>query len=137
MDAFEIINMIPSRTTHDPDKCKEDCLKCIAQTWLNDRSKQDENPGFRHCDDYIRDPTAQSCLRLFLLVHRLPAVDGALLSMHGVNPKLFADYKGHRVRVVMASRLGDVGITRNLNAESGYETRVLLTELSNFSQEES
>lgn len=143
MDALDIIKMIPFRTKHGPGrnggsgKCAEDCLKCIAQKWLDDntRAQQDEALDFKHCDDYIHDPAAPPCLRFFLLVHRLPAVDGALLSMHGVKPKLFADHHGHRVRVVMASRFGDVGITSNLDAESGYETRVPLSELSNFSQE--
>lgn len=31
---------------------------------------------------------------------------------------------GTPVRVVMASRLGDLGVTRNLNTQHGYETRV-------------
>lgn len=31
---------------------------------------------------------------------------------------------GSTVRIVMASRLGDLGITRNLNTQHGYETRV-------------
>lgn len=38
-----------------------------------------------------------------------------------------------RVRLVMASRFGDVGITRNLKAESGYAWRVPVEELCNFS----
>jgi hypothetical protein len=47
-------------------------------------------------------------------------------------PVLLADYKGTRVRVVMASRLGDVGITKILKDENGYTDRVFVQELSNF-----
>lgn len=32
---------------------------------------------------------------------------------------------GTPVRIVMASRLGDLGVTRNLNTQNGYETRVM------------
>lgn len=32
---------------------------------------------------------------------------------------------GSPVRIVMASRMGDLGITRNLNTQNGYETRVM------------
>jgi hypothetical protein len=87
---------------------------------------------FRHCDDYIEDRSQPKCLRSFLDYARAPA-HGAFIE--GPAPKLFADYKGRRVRVVMASRFGDVGITRDLRAEHGYENRVLVEELSNFSEE--
>lgn len=39
---------------------------------------------------------------------------------------------GTRVRVVMASRFGDVGITSNLKAKHGYDMRVLVTDLADF-----
>ncbi len=87
----------------------------------------------KHCDDYINDFRAPMCLRAFLLRHRLPASDGMVLDAAGFNPSLYADYKGERVRVVMASRLGDVGITSNLSAERGYDHRVHVEELANFS----
>jgi len=40
-----------------------------------------------------------------------------------------------RVKVVMASRFGDVGITGDLTAENGYDLRVPVEALSNFSEE--
>lgn len=49
-------------------------------------------------------------------------------------PTLFADHGKTRVRVVMASRLGDVGITKNLTVRRGYEKRVMVEELTNFSE---
>ncbi len=84
---------------------------------------------FKHCDDYIDDAEQPDCLRAFLDHARSPA-HGML--REGPRPKLFAHYAGKRVRVVMASRFGDVGITTNLLTEHGYEKRVAVASLSNF-----
>lgn len=89
----------------------------------------------RPCDDYIHDYKFPVALRVFLLRHRLPAIDGMLLESAGFNPKLFATYEGKRVRVTMASRLGDVGITEDLDKEHGYHKRVYLDALSDFKEE--
>jgi hypothetical protein len=108
----------------------------------------------RHCDDIAEDPSSPACVRAYLSVARAPA--------HGYGmkcPPLFAtlpvaltgrkwtgerDQKGEpimdpvelpagtRVRVVMASRFGDVGITPKLDAEHGYVLRVGLDQLSDF-----
>lgn len=81
-------------------------------------------------------PTRQPAtmpLRWFLFVNRLPAIDKALCYGNGVDPKLFATLDGKRVRVVMASRMGDVGVTENLEAEYGYSRRVDVGELTDFS----
>ena len=87
----------------------------------------------RHCDEYINDFQAPMPLRWFLYVNRVPAVDKALMLQNGVKePALFADYNGKKVRVVMASRLGDVGITNKLDSDSGYQSRVPVERLSNF-----
>jgi hypothetical protein len=83
----------------------------------------------KHCDDYIDDQTAPAALRTFLERARSPA-HGALID--APYPKLFADYQGKRVRVTMASRFGDVGITSDLQAEDGYKTRVTVAMLINF-----
>lgn len=97
----------------------------------------DPGQGFRHCDDYINDPRAPQALRAFLLRHRLPAADGLVLAAAGFNPKLYADYTEPGkpsvvVRVTMASRFGDLGITTRLAQDSGYEQRVPVAMLSNF-----
>jgi hypothetical protein len=99
-----------------------------------------------HCDDLIDDPAQPECLRRYLGWARLPAVcnyparDEKWVSpelrphiWRGPPPKLFADHQGKRVRVVMASRFGDVGITEKLNADFGYSARVPVSALSNFS----
>lgn len=86
----------------------------------------------RHCDEYIQDFDAPMALRWFLFVNRLPAIDKGLCQANGVRPKLFADHKGKRVRVVMASRMGDLGITERLDADAGYRERVYVDDLTNF-----
>jgi hypothetical protein len=50
---------------------------------------------------------------------------------HGADPE-FTHYTvpaGTKVKIVMVSRLGDVGITTNLGADNGYSARVLLSDL--------
>jgi len=45
-----------------------------------------------------------------------------------------ATHDGKRVRVVMASRFGDVGITSKLGREIGYEERVAVESLTDFAE---
>lgn len=89
-----------------------------------------EQEGIKHCDDYIDDPTQPECLRKFLDYSRAPA-HGSLRDEP--KPKLFATFEGKRVRVTMASRFGDVGITSDLSRKYGYESRVSVEQLSDFS----
>ena len=100
------------------------------------RPKADPSPlvlaETRHCDDFIDDPTAPEPLRKYLAFAHAPAHGQHLPTPH---PKLFADYDGTRVRVTMASRLGDVGITTDLDRDMGYERRVAVSQLSNFLEE--
>jgi hypothetical protein len=99
--------------------------------------------SFKHCDEYIDDPTQPECLRKFLDRARSPAHGRMGPGSEKPYPKLFATYQGKdwmgvkngdRVRVVMASRMGDVGCTTNLNAESGYQIRTAVDSLSDFSE---
>ncbi len=92
----------------------------------------------KHCDDYIDDPLAHPLLRLFLAWARSPG--------HGLLaprpwPVLFATVtaadappaiRDKRVRVTMASRLGDVGVTADLACESGYDYRLHVADLGYF-----
>ena len=102
----------------------------LIDNWMN---------GHKHCDDYIDDESADGFLRDFLYFHRLPAVDRGKLESDDryMVPRLFADYTDSgitkRVRVVMASRFGDVGITPDLKASHGYVARVAVDQLTNFS----
>lgn len=97
--------------------------------------------GFVHCDYYISDPTQPACLRGFLKYARAPAHGFGL----GKQPVLYATVEtkeniqkkciknGQRVRVNMASRMGDVGIHSDLSVENGYVMRVPLGWLKDFS----
>jgi hypothetical protein len=105
----------------------------------------------RHCDDYIDDPAQPECLRKFLDYARLApslkyptgdaAFDAAIEARLGHPmwrdpvPVLFARHEGRPVRVTMASRFGDVGISEDLDAERGYGRRVAVEELADFSAE--
>jgi len=112
--------------------------------------------GRWHCDDFLANAGLMACVRAFLEVARAPAIQKT-----GPYPPLFAtlssdtpvcDFLGHgprepimrkrllpkgtRVRIVMASRFGDVGITDRLEAEHGYGARLYLPELHDFSEEQ-
>ena len=81
---------------------------------------------FKHCDDY----TEPQCLVDFINHARAPA-HGALLP--DPTPLLFATYANQTVRVTMASRFGDVGISRNLQGTSpSYFRRLPIDELTNL-----
>jgi hypothetical protein len=95
----------------------------------------DEIDETKHCDSYVDNPRGNSAARWFIFVNRLPASLRILAQPYIKDPKLFADYQGKRVRVVMASRLGNLGITYDLTADYGYKRRVLVDELTNFSGE--
>lgn len=105
----------------------------------------------KHCDDYIDDPAQPECLRRFLDYARLApslkyptgdeAFDRAIEERLGHPmwrdpiPVLFARHEGRPVRVTMASRFGDVGISEDLAGERGYGKRVAVEELTDFSAE--
>lgn len=85
----------------------------------------------KHCDDYIDDPSAPEVLRRYLARARSP-VHGRL--SRDPYPTLFATYEGKRYRVTVASRMGDVGITRYIDKSAGYEKRVFVEQLTDFSE---
>lgn len=95
------------------------------------RPAQVAESNIRPCDDYIDDPAAPEALRKYLAFARAPAHGHFLPKPH---PTLFADHEGRRVRVTMASRFGDVGITTDLDKKHGYACRVAVSQLSNFSE---
>lgn len=87
-----------------------------------------------HCDDYANTHDGHPAARWFIFVNRLPATLRLLARGRFPDPVCFADYQGKRVRLVMASRFGDIGITENLDATHGYQARVGIDGLSNFSE---
>ena len=88
-----------------------------------------------HCDDFINDLGQPEALRWFLFVHRLPAMDKYLVFKRVGKPRLFAKLGQCWVQVVMASRLGDVGISYDLKADCAYETRLMVSKLTDFTDE--
>lgn len=87
-----------------------------------------------HCDNFINDYRMPNIVRTFLILHRMPAIDKNIFKQYEQLPWLiYADYKGKRVAMTMASRMGDIGITEVLDKPLGYDNRVPITELSNFS----
>ena len=93
-----------------------------------------KNPygDFKHCDDYINSPEVPEIVRRWVFLQRLPATERILMAKEVEATKLYAKYEGKKVRLTMASRFGDVGITDNLNRENGYDRRVPLEHLTDF-----
>lgn len=91
----------------------------------------------RHCDTYIQDVTQPFVLRWYLYFERLPAIEKSFMrevlkELGRPEPTLVAFYEDKPVRVVMASRLGNVGVTYDLERSKGYTGRVHLCQLRNF-----
>ena len=85
--------------------------------------------GRWHCDDILCEQRIGCPVQAFLAHARAPAIEQT-----GERPRLFATYEGERVRVTMASRFGDVGISRDLAKAHGYFKRVYLPELTDLSE---
>ena len=87
-----------------------------------------------HCDAVIDDAENwPEALRKFVGYHRRPAIEIAADHAKGdFGPELYAtDIRtNERVRVTMASRLGDIGVSSNLDAANGYERRVSVDDLA-------
>lgn len=91
--------------------------------------------GCWHGDDLLDkhekgESLLPQCLYNWLFYKRLPASD----QFEATEPEpVFATYKGKRVKLNMGSRMGDIGISKDLKSETGYYVRVYIPELSDFS----
>lgn len=87
----------------------------------------------RHCDDLSDAGVLPLPVKQWVDYQRLPAHD----KFDRTNPvkNLFAVLNDRVVKLNMASRFGDVGVTTNLEAQFGYERRVMLTDLKHFHTE--
>lgn len=47
--------------------------------------------------------------------------------------KCFCEYNGKKYRIIGASRLGDIWLTKHFDKDKGYDKRVMINECSNFS----
>lgn len=70
-------------------------------------------------------------VRGFIAAHDQPATYKMALREAGYLPKLYGRYQGEPVRVVMVSRLGDIGISRE-DKEHGYFTRCSIYDLTDY-----
>ena len=93
---------------------------------------------FVHIDDWLettgvmsRDPWVRYAA--FVIHHkRLSAVAQMAFEPFVKDHLLFCTYKGERYRVNVASRLGDLGLAKDLTRQNGYDTRVPVTECSDW-----
>lgn len=85
-----------------------------------------------HVDEFIQGP-GNAYARLWFRIFRRPEVDKA--DRIHEEFKLFATYENERFRVTGCSRLGDVWLNSDLDANFGYTLRVNVADLKNFSQE--
>jgi hypothetical protein len=96
---------------------------------------------YPHVDDFIDDSLSTlhdmnaRYARWFLHYHRLPAALQYDFEPFMKGHKLFCKYKNVKFRVTGCSRLGDVWLNSNFNADSGYTKRVVYTDCSEWSKE--
>lgn len=96
---------------------------------------------FTHVDDFILqsamaigpDKANMQFASFVLMQMRLPAAMQTVYRKLFPLPPLYCTHNGKRVRVTMASRMGDVGVNTLLEADRGYSARVCVDELSEFS----
>lgn len=86
-----------------------------------------------HVDEFVADYEKDKYARWFLFLKRLNASLQLDFGEWIGEYKLFATWKGERYRVTGASRLGDVWLAKNFEQENGYDHRVSVDELTEFS----
>ena len=84
-----------------------------------------------HVDDFLDTPSIDEkepihYAKWVLDYFRMPAWKKIEFRPFMKDNKLFCTYKGTRYRCIGASRMGDVWLTGNFDAENGYEHRVEL-----------
>lgn len=88
-----------------------------------------------HVDDWLDMPPAnenEALAKQFLEHCRRPAVNKNY-EWIATNP-LFCTYRGERWRVLGASRLGDVWLTKHFERVNGYDVRIDVAECSQWSR---
>jgi hypothetical protein len=89
-----------------------------------------------HIDDWIDNPMCkddgEKYAKFVVFYFRYPAWAVQAFKPWMQQFKLFCTYKGQRCRVIGASRLGDLWLTSDLEADSGYEHRVCVTDCSEW-----
>ncbi|MFT6496241.1 MAG: hypothetical protein ACJA2A_002027 [Cycloclasticus pugetii] len=86
-----------------------------------------------HVDEFIDHPDTDVYASWFLNMKRMPETLKCKFSNIITQYQLYCDYKGERYRVTGASRMGDVWLTKDFTQSSGYQERVGISEITNFS----
>lgn len=96
-----------------------------------------ETPYEYHCDRFDTAFGWPLCLRWWLFIERANACCKMIArsALGDDYPIVYAKYEGGWVRLVMASRFGDIGITKDLDADHGYFARVTVNQLSEFTDQ--
>ncbi len=88
-----------------------------------------------HVDDFVDSGTGDMGIhyaRLMLGIMRMPS-HGIALDSLTKRFRLFCTYNGERYRVVMASRMGDIGLSKHFEQDTGYSIRVAVTDCREWS----
>jgi hypothetical protein len=93
-----------------------------------------------HIDNWLNSPNldkneGEDYAKFVLDYFRMPAWKFYAYSKWMSQFKLFLTYEGERYRCTMASRMGDIGITKDFEKDSGYSKRVCISKCSNFSNQ--
>ena len=123
-----------SDTTQSQARCAQPACSpasFIAEVLRKDEAAVDELKT--HIDDWLDEPATNETEKLvkeWLEHYRRPAIDKdhKWLSAR----VLLCDYEGKRYRCIGCSRMGDVWLTTNFEAEYGYEKRIDVTGCSNW-----
>ncbi len=91
-------------------------------------------PRGRQNEDAMRDYSLPAIVRGFIAINSGPATETMAIREAGFMPRLYGTHEGERVRVVMVSRMGDIGISRD-DKEHGYFKRCSIYDLTDFSEE--
>lgn len=85
-----------------------------------------------HVDDFVAHSQSPDYASWILMHFRLPAVMQAKFRDIMKDRKLFCSRAGHRYRVIGASRMGDIWLTKDFSRDAGYDERVDIADCTNF-----
>jgi hypothetical protein len=91
-----------------------------------------------HVDDWLDKiefgySRGEMLARVFIEFFRMPAWKKANYAPFLAGFKVLCNYKGEKMRLIGASRMGDVWLTRDWNRDCGYDLRVNVEDCTDFS----
>jgi len=103
--------------------------------------KEEKKP--HHVDDFIDYGTSivtdersknEDYARWVLMHFRMPATLKMAFGKFMKDHKLFCTYEGERYRVIGASRLGDIWLTKKFDKDHGYDKRVMVDDCCDWGE---